>query len=344
MNRVFVILMFAVLFIGCTENVLKKDSNKENEDYTQNVDGNVIVDNEIAKINNSIVADSLNADLYVQRANISLANEQVGAAIKDINTALSIDRKNIEALLVLADIYYALGDEDNIMLTLNKACEYAPLDPRPIVKLSELSFLQGNSQLANAYIDKALELDRFNPRAYFMRGMIALSENDTAVAMKNFLTARVQKDNFIEPKIQIAHIYASQGDTLAKSFFEEAITMSPEDYSVCYDYAMYLQDNGFPELALNQYDKLIEVMPDNPTFIYNKGYVYLVYLGENEKALECFDKVLQIDPSSVSALFNKGRTYEQMGDYINAEKIYRQILIENPDYQLAVDAMNRISE
>ena len=85
-------------------------------------------------------------------------------------------------------------------------------------------------------------------------------------------------------------------------------------------------------------------MPDNPTFIYNKGYVYLVYLGENEKALECFDKVLQIDPSSVSAFFNKGRTYEQMGDYINAEKIYRQILIENPDYQLAVDAMNRISE
>lgn len=342
MNKVVVILMCIMLCASCSEKVSNNESKKVADNNQQEGINNGIV--QIEDINNSIVADSLNADLYVQRARINLANEQVGAAIKDINTALSIDRKNIDALLVLADVYYALGDEDNIMLTLNKACEYAPLDPRPVVKLSELSFLQGNSQLANAYIDKALELDRFNPRAYFMRGMIALSANDTAVAMKNFMTARIQKDDFIEPKIQIAHIYAAQGDTIAKSFFEEAIRISPEDYSLYYDFAMYLQDNGFPLLALDYYDKLIEVMPDNPTFVYNKGYVYLVYLAENDKALECFNKVLELDPASVSALFNKGRTYEQMGDYINAKNIYRQILRDNPDYQLAVDAINRISE
>ena len=120
--------------------------------------------------------------------------------------------------------------------------------------------------------------------------------------------------------------------------------MSPEDYSLYYDYAMYLQDNGFPELAMNYYDELLKVMPNNPTFIYNKGYVYLVYLGDNEKALDCFNEVLQLDPTSITALFNKGRTYEQMGDYINARNIYRQILKDNPDYRLAVDAINRISE
>lgn len=342
MDKLVVILLTILLLASCSGNVSNNDSAKENKSESKEVADNT--SNEINEINNSIVEDSLNADLYVQRARISLANEQVGSAIKDINTALSIDKKNIDALLVLADVYYALGDEDNIMLTLNKASEYAPLDPRPVVKLSELSFLQGNSQLANAYIDKALELDRYNPRAYFMRGMIALSVNDTTAAMKNFMTARVQKDDFIEPKIQIAHIYAAQGDTIAKSFFEEAIAVAQEDYSLYYDYAMYLQDNGFPGLALNYYDRLLEVMPNNPTFIYNKGYVYLVYLNENERALECFNKVLEIEPSSINALFNKGRTYEQMGDYINAKNIYRQILINNPDYQLAVDAINRISE
>ena len=73
-------------------------------------------------------------------------------------------------------------------------------------------------------------------------------------------------------------------------------------------------------------------------------YVYLVYLGDNEKAMECFDMVLQYEPNSVNALFNKGRTYEQMGDYMKAKSIYLQILRENPDYQLAVDAVNRIGE
>ena len=333
------VLMSILLFASCSENASKKVTDRTDK---QTVVETKTSDNQ--NETNSTTLDTLSTEYYIEQARINMANEQIGKAMQNINTALSIDRKNIDAHLVLADLYYFLGDEDNIMLTLNKACEYAPLDSRPIVKLSELSFLQGNAKLANAYIDKALELDRFNPRAYFMRGMIALSSNDTAVAMKNFMTARIQEDDFIDPKIQIAHIYAAQGDTLAKSFFKEAIAKSPEDYSLYYDYAMYLQDNGFPEEALSCYDMLLNVMPNNYNLIYNKGYVYLVYMGENEKALECFNKVLEMDPTSVNALYNKGMTYEQMGDFINAKNIYRQILRKNPDYQLAVDAINRIGE
>ena len=339
MNKMIMILMSILLLVSCSENTSNNKAKEEGE--TKEV---ATSKSEVETLTESITSDSLNADLYIQRARVNLANEQISSAIKDINTALSIDRKNVDAHLVLADIYYALGDDDNILLTLNKATEYAPLDSRPIVKLSELSFLQGNANLANAYIDKALELDRFNPRAYFMRAMIALSVNDTAVAMKNFMTARIQDDEFIEPKIQIAHIYAAKNDTIAKSFFEEAIAVDPNDLSLQYDYALYLQDNGFPEQALTYYDALLELVPNHPDCIYNKGYVYLVYMGENDKALECFDQVLQMNPNSVNAMFNKGRTYEQMGDFINAKSIYLQILRNYPDYQLAIDAVNRISE
>lgn len=343
MNKVIMILLGGLLLASCSENVSKSKEKQENN--SQEMQVSTMSDNksETEMLTESIILDSLNVDLYIQRARVNLANEKISSAIKDINTALSIDRKNVEAHLVLADIYYALGDDDNILLTLNKACEYAPLDSRPIVKLSELSFLQGNVNMANAYIDKALELDRYNPRAYFMRAMIALSVNDTVVAMKNFMTARIQDESFVEPKMQIAHLYAAKNDTVAKMFFEEAIAVSPDDLSLQYDYALYLQDNGFPERALEYYDELLNLVPNHPDCIYNKGYIYLVYFGENEKALECFNQVLQINPNSVNALFNKGRTYEQMGDFINAKSIYLQILRVYPDYQLAIDAINRIS-
>ena len=330
--------MSILIFSSCSENVSRKN-NSVNVADTVSVDkSNVDVISEFIRL------DSLNADLYVQRARLNLTNEKISSAIRDINSALSLDKKNIDALLVLADIYYALGDEDNILLTLNKASEYAPLDSRPIIKLSELSFLQGNFRMANAYVDKALELDRYNPKAYYMRGMLAISENDTVAALKNFMTSRMQQSDFVDPLIQIAHIYMAKNDTLAKSFFKEAMSVAPDNYYIVYDYAMYLQENGFPEDALECYDSLLKAMPDNTDFNFNKGYVYLVYLGENELALECFDKVLQINPKSVDALFNKGRTYEQMGDYINAKSIYLQILRDNPNYQLAIDAINRISE
>ena len=327
------------MFSSCSENISKNNNVNGSVDNVASVDKS-----DVDVVSEAILSDSLNADLYVQRARLNLANEKISNAIRDINSALSLDKKNIEALLVLADIYYALGDEDNILLTLNKASEYAPLDTRPIIKLSELSFLQGNFRMAGAYVDKALEMDRYNPKAYYMRGMIAMSANDTVEAMKNFMTSRMQQSDFVDPLIQIAHIYMAKNDTLAKSFFKEAILVAPNNYYLVYDYAMYLQENGFPEEALSYYDSLLEIMPNNTDFNFNKGYVYLVYLGENEKALECFNKVLQIDPASVNALFNKGRTYEQMGDYINAKSIYLQILRNNPDYQLAIDAVNRISE
>ena len=332
------ILMSILILSSCSENISKKNNDVKTDNAVSAEKSDVDI------LSESIMSDSLNADLYVQRARLNLTNEKVSLAIRDINSALSIDKKNIDALLVLADVYYALGDEDNILLTLNKACEYAPLDPRPIIKLSELSFLQGNPNLSNAYIDKALEIDKYNPKAYYMRGMIALSVGDTTSALKNFMISRDQQDGFVDPVVQIAHIYAAKNDTIAKLFFKEAIALSPENYYHIYDYAMYLQDNGYPEEAMSCYDSLLELIPNNVDVIYNKGYLYLVYFAENEKALECFDKVLQLDPTSVNALFNKGRTYEQMGDYINAKSIYLQILKNNPDYQLAIDAVNRISE
>ena len=339
MKKICLILMSILMFSSCSENISKNNNVNGSVDNVASVDKS-----DVDVVSEAILSDSLNADLYVQRARLNLANEKISNAIRDINSALSLDKKNIEALLVLADIYYALGDEDNILLTLNKASEYAPLDTRPIIKLSELSFLQGNFRMAEAYVDKALEMDRYNPKAYYMRGMIAMSANDTVEAMKNFMTSRMQQSDFVDPLIQIAHIYMAKNDTLAKLFFKEAILVAPNNYYLVYDYAMYLQENGFPEEALSCYDSLLKIMPDNVDFNFNKGYVYLVYLGENELALECFNKVLQLDPTNTDALFNTGRTYEQMGDYINAKSIYLQILRNDPDYQLAIDAVNRISE
>ena len=197
MKKVFLALACIVMLAGCTGN----DSNENNktEDKTQEI---------VAK--NEQVTDSLDVNGYIARARFYLANQQVGNAIRDINSALSLDGKNVDALLVLSDIYYALGDQDNILLTLNKATEIAPLDSRPVIKLAELSFLQGNVNMANAYLDKALELNSINPQAYYMKGIICMSKNDTVQALKQFMKSRNQDDSFIDPVLQIAGIYAAQ--------------------------------------------------------------------------------------------------------------------------------------
>lgn len=339
MRKLLLLVSCTIILASCTN--LNEGNNKNTDEKTSSAVNIQNSDNQSIEM---IIKDTADASGYIKRAEFYLAEQQIGNAMRDINTALSIDSKNVDALLILSDIYYSLGDLDNIMLTLNKATEVAPYDSRPVIKLAELSFLQGNVRMADACVDKALQINRINPQAYYMRGIINLSNNDTTQALKNFNIARSQDDNFFDPIVQIAAIYAAQHNDMALDFYDLAYTLQPDNWSLPYEKALYLQDNGRPEEAIAIYDTILKNLPDNYDVIYNKGYVNLVYLLDYDMAIKYFDEALSIKPGSINALLNKGIAYEQKGNFTEAKSIYLQILRDNPNYQLAIDALRRIGE
>ena len=297
----------------------------------------------IQSLNDSIANDSTNALLYLHRAQAYIANEQVGAAMIDINKSLQLAPNNVDTYLLLANIYYMLGDENNINITLNRAAEIDPFDSRPLVKLAELNLLQQNYNLAGAYIDKALKVNAYNPRAYFVKGMyFIIAEQDTINALKNFQLAAEQDANFYDPVEQICRIYAVQQPPYALDYIRKTQQQFPEQNNARYELALYLQSHGEPEEALRHYDTLLQIQPDNYIVLYNIGYINFVYLEDNETALEYFNRAAEINPNYTDAVYNKGRVLEQMGQYRQAEEIYKDILAKKPNYQLAVDGMNRI--
>ena len=297
----------------------------------------------IQLLTDSIAMDSTNAHLYLSRAKAYFANEQIGQAMVDINSSLQFEPNNIDTYLLLADVYYALGDEANIASTLNRAAEIDPMDARPLVKLAELNLLQQNFNLAMGYVDKALGLSTYNPRAYFVKGMCFMAaKQDTANAMKNFQIASEQDGTFYDPVEQISRIYAAQQPPYAMDYLCKAQQQFPDMPTARYELALYLQSHGEPEEALLHYDTLLMQRPDNYIVLFNKGYVNYVYLEDNEAALDYFNQTLAVKPDYLDAKYNKGRVLEQMGDYSQAMDIYKDVLRTQPNYQLAIDAINRI--
>jgi superkiller protein 3 len=303
----------------------------------------VTVNEAIQILTDSIAMDSTNACLYVSRAKAYFATEQVGQAMVDINRSLQLDPNNVDTYLLLAEVYYALGDQDNISSTLNKAAEIDPLDARPLVKLAELSFFQQNFNLAIGYVDKALGLSSYNPQAYFVKGMCYMAaKQDTVSALKNFQLASEQDATFYDPVEQISRIYAAQQPPYTVDYLRKAQQQFPDQPTARYELALYLQSHGAPEEALLHYDTLLMQRPDNYIVLYNIGYVNYVYLENNEVALDYFNRSLEANPKYIDAYYNKGRVLEQMGNYTQASEIYKEILKLQPDYRLAVDAINRI--
>lgn len=338
MRNNFLIIGLLLLLFGCDGNKpAPTDTPKENNEQP------VTVTEAIRQYTDSIALDSTNARLYKNRAKAYFASEQVGAAMMDINESLRLDPNDVETYLLLADVYYALGDDGNINVTLNKAAEIDQRDARPLVKLAELNLLQQNYKLAWAYLDKALAISNYNPRAYFVRGMYyIIAQQDTVSALKNFQISSEQDNLFYDPVEQICRIYAVQQPPYALDYIRKAQQQFPDNANARYELALYLQSHGEPEEAIKHYDTLLMFQPNNYMVLFNVGYVNFVYLENNEVALDYFNRSLQANPSYLDAYYNKGRVLEQMGKYAQAEDIYKDILKSYPNYQLAVDAVNRI--
>ena len=303
----------------------------------------VTVSEAIQLLTDSIAMDSTTARLYMNRAKAYFADEQVGQAMVDIYKSLQLDPNNLDTYLLLADVYYALGDQDNIASTLNRAMEINPYDARPLVKQAELNLLQQNFNIAFAYVDKALCLSTYNPKAYFVKGMCYMaSKQDTVNALKNFQLASEQDESFYDPVEQISRIYAVQQPPYAMDYLRKAQQQFPDIPTARYELALYLQSHGEPEEALLHYDTILMKYPYNYIVLFNKGYVNYVYLMDNEAALEYFNRALTINPTYIDAKYNKGRVLEQMGDYSQAIEIYKDVLKTQPDYKLAIDALNRV--
>ena len=77
-------------------------------------------------------------------------------------------------------------------------------------------------------------------------------------------------------------------------------------------------------------------------FFFNIGYLYLVFDQRFDSALFYFDRSLSIDPQYVDALYNKGRTLEEMGKLNAARDIYQDVLKYRTNYDLAIEALNRL--
>ena len=336
MKKIFLLLGICLTFAACNQK--PKEPVEQPTDEAAAVSGSPI-----ALYTDSIAQDSLRADLYLNRARAYMAAEQVGAAMMDVNKAISLNPNNVDTYLMLADIYYMLGDETNINATLNRASEIDPFDARPLVKLGELNLLQQNFNLAAAYIDKALKVNSYNPKAYFVKAMyFIIAEQDTVNALKNFQYAYEQDGSFYDPAEQICRIYAVQRPSFALDYIRNVQKNFPDRANARYELALYLQESDEPEEALLHYDTLLMEQPENYMVVFNQAYVNFVYFHENEKALELFNRALELNPDYLDALFNKGRVLEQMGKYADAIDIYKEVLNRQNDYELAIRAINRI--
>jgi len=73
-----------------------------------------------------------------------------------------------------------------------------------------------------------------------------------------------------------------------------------------------IDDNRWNE-ALNAYDKVLELNPNDASAYYNRGLAYS-NLGNYKLAILNYDRAIELNPKDADAYYNRGNAYSRLGN------------------------------
>lgn len=104
--------------------------------------------------------------------------------------------------------------------------------------------------------------------------------------------------------------------------YEKAIELNPDDASAYYNLGIALYQLGLHKEAIKNYKKAIELNPDNGDYYFNLGFAQRE-LGLNEEEIENFKKAIKLNPNKPGYFFNLAKAQYKLGLHKEAKESLR---------------------
>jgi tetratricopeptide (TPR) repeat protein len=295
---------------------------------------------ELKSINQEILNDPDNAELYHKRAQYHLGKKAFNEGIADMERALKLDSTKGTFYLTLSDLYFMSNNSGQAKDILEKCVARDPKNEEALLKLAELYLYVRKSDKSIEYINNALKVNKYNAKAYFMKGMNFKDLRDTAKAISSMQTAVEQDQQYYNAYMQLGILCAGQKNKIAVDYYKNAIRIQPKSSEAWYALGKFYQDIGDWNNAIGTYTALLS-FENNKNAMYNLGVIHLIS-KEYTKALEFFTGALNIDPQYAAAYYGRGVCYQSMGDKKKAEVEFKSCLAIDPENDAAKRALGQI--
>ncbi len=285
------------------------------------------------------------ANLFYQRGKLYFKNNKVDDAINDLTIAIKIDSTKPEYFIDLSQYYLLNAHSEKTRDVLKRAEKNFPDNISVLMELGKLYLYVSDFDKSKEYFNHILELDNYNGMAYYYKGIIAKEENKPKT-LRKFMQKTIQYlPDFYDGYFALGLSYVNDTDSLAIQYLNTAIRLKPSSSEAYYAKGMYYQNSGNPLKAVRQYEFILDSLDSNNIDArYNIGYLLLTETNKYKESEPYFNKVLSLDSSRLDALYNLGLAKELQKDFSSARKFYTEVLKKNPDFDLAIKAMNRLDK
>jgi tetratricopeptide (TPR) repeat protein len=297
---------------------------------------------ELEQINELIKQNPNEAGMYYERGVIYLSLDRFDEAVRDIKRALALDPQE-RFYQRLANIYFYSNKVPQAESIMEECLSKHPNSVSSLLQMAHMQLYLQQHQKSVQYVNEALRLDETHPQAYFIKGMNYKELGDTTKAISTFLTATEQDPEHFEAFMQLGLLYSARGSDLAVAYLDNAINLDSTRMDAWYAKAMFHQNNGNPQEARAIYRKMIVADPQNEKAFYNLGFLYFNQ-DSIDRAFTYFDMATKVSPTYAAAYYMRGYCFEYQGKYKEAKKDYNHSLNLQPDFDLPIDGLARISK
>jgi DNA-directed RNA polymerase subunit alpha len=138
--------------------------------------------------------------------------------------------------------------------------------------------------------------------------------------------------NVLSLQITLMHRLAEveRGDKLVEKLEKKY----PDDTASLRAKAIYCEENGDPQTALDLYRQVVSADPGDEEALFSLANL-LDRFGLDEEALKCYERLNEVFPVHVSAVLNLGQIHYERGDTEQASFCFKRVLKYRPNNALA---------
>ncbi len=344
MKQYFFIFLSFLAFTSCNSDEKANTSNEiENNEKS-----------EIEILNEAIIAQPNNYQVYINRADFYIKNGQFADAKADADKALKLNPNVAEVSYTKGVILLETGQIEPSIPFFEHAIELDTNHARSYLKLAYINLAIPNYDKSIKLINKALRINKFIAEGYFLKGMWYEKQGNLALASSSYQTAIQTRGNYYEAYIAQGIVHDKQDNPLAIDFFKSAIELRPTSVEAWRLMGISYKDHGQYEEALICFDSIISMHPTFEVAYFDKGATLLQLCYDNNpkekndslmnEALSLFNQALTVNKNYVDAKYNKGLILEEQGKLAEARQEYKEILELETNYSLAIEGLNRLDK
>jgi tetratricopeptide (TPR) repeat protein len=275
-----------------------------------------------------------NPAAYVQLGNLRMAQNQLADAQRAYQEALDQDPNSTEALGGVLNVDLVQKEPDRAIATAKTQLAKYPKNPGFHIILGQL-LMEQKKDLAGAEEEfrQASDLDSKNVEARIKIGFVQSQRGATDEALRTYLDGAKANPNEIVFYLLSGGIYENKQDwDHAKQQYQKVLEIQPDNPLASNNLAyVILQQGGNVDVAFAMAQTARQKLPDNPNAADTLGWAFYhkhVYTS----AINLFKEAVKKDPDNVLFNYHLGLAYAKSGQAALAKQQLDRVVKIKPNF------------